>query len=398
MLKAYKYRIYPNEEQQRFFEKNFGCCRFIWNKMLEEKLEILNRGEKLPRITPAKYKRDYPFLKEVDSLALANVQLQQERSFRAYFKNPRKCGLPKFKKKKDKQSYTTNNQKFGSGNEAIKIDFEKGFIYLPKIKAGIKTVFHRRFQGRIKSATVSKTKSGHYYISILVDIEDPRNKIKEPINLICGIDLGLESFVTVVNDRGSLQIKYPKYLVKAEKRLKKLQRRLSKKKANSKNWEKARRRLAKKHEYIKNARKDFLHKVSKTIIDENQVIVVENLNVRGLSRTKLAKSILDSSWSRFMEYLRYKADWYDRRIIVTDKSFPSSKMCSQCGYINKELKLKDRSWRCPICGAIHDRDENAANNLRNYGIRYIFSRAGAARSYACGDRTSTTEFGSKAGQ
>ncbi|SFP98572.1 putative transposase [Caldicoprobacter faecalis] len=189
MLKAYKYRIYPSDKQKEFLEKIFGCCRFVWNKMLEEKLETLEQGKKIPRVTPAKYKKEYPFLKEVDSLALANVQLNQEKAFRDYFKNPKHFGMSKFKKKKDKQSYTTNNQILPNGNETIRVDFEEGFIYLPKIKEWIKAVLHRGFEGRIKSVTVVKTKSGRYYVSILVEVQDPRNEIKEPSNLVCGIDL-----------------------------------------------------------------------------------------------------------------------------------------------------------------------------------------------------------------
>ncbi len=374
MLKAYKYRIYPDEAQKEFFEKTFGCCRFVWNKMLQEKLEALRQGKKIPRITPARYKREYPFLNEIDSLALANVQLQQEKAFRDYFKNPKHFRVPKFKKKKDKQSYTTNNQQTKDGKETIRVDFERELLYLPKIKSGIKAIFHREFEGKIKSVTVVKTKAGRYYVSILVDVQDPRNDIKEPKNFVCGIDLGLKSFVTIVNDAGTLKVEYPKYLIKAEKRLKRLQRQLSRKKEGSKNWEKARERLAKEHEYVKKAREDFLHKLSKTIIDDNQVVVVENLNVRGLSKTRLSKHILDSSWSKFLDYLKYKAEWYKRTIIEVDRTFPSSKRCNVCGYISDNLKLSERRWECPICKTIHDRDENAAKNLRKYGIAYINSQ------------------------
>ncbi len=251
------------------------------------------------------------------------------------------------------------------------MDFEKGLLYLPKIKSGIKAEFHRRFEGRIKSATVVKTKAGMYYVSILVDVDDPRNKVKEPQNFICGIDLGLKSFATVVNDKKCLKIEYPRYLIKAEKKLKRLQRQLARKEKGSKNWEKARERLAKEHEYVKNAREDFLHKLSKAIIDEIQVVVVESLNVNGLSRTKLSKHVLDSSFAKFIDFLEYKAEWYGREIIEADMTFSSSKMCSKCGHIYKELELKDRVWRCPECGEVHDRDENAGKNLRDYGYRCI---------------------------
>jgi len=167
--------------------------------------------------------------------------------------------MPKFKK--NKQSYTTNNQQPKNGNETIRVDFEKGFTYLPKIKSGTKTLFHRKFEGKIKSATVVKAKADKYYV--LVDVQDPRSDVKEPENSICGIDLSLKSFVTIVNDTSSLKVEYPKYPIKAEKRLKRLQRQLSRKEKDSKNWEKARKRLAKEHEYVKDAREDFLHKLSR---------------------------------------------------------------------------------------------------------------------------------------
>ncbi len=382
MLKAYKYRIYPTKEQEEFFARTFGCCRFVWNRMLEENLEVLRQGKKIPRITPAKYKKEYSFLKEVDSLALANVQLQQEKAFRDYFSNPKHFRLPKFKKKKDKQSYTTNNQRLKNGKESVKIDFENGLIFLPKLKSGIRAVFHRRFEGRIKSVTITKSKAGRYYVSVLVDAEEPRNRAREANNLVCGIDLGLKHFATVVNDSGVFKIGYPKYLIKAEKRLKRLQKALSRKQKNSKNYEKARIKLAKKHEYVKNAREDFLHKLSKTIIDDNQVVVVESLNVKGLIRTRLAKHIADSSWSKFLEYLNYKAKWYGREIIFANRTFPSSQICSNCGYKNEAVRsLKIREWNCPMCGAVHDRDVNSGANLRNYGIAHLMSsRVGTTRT------------------
>lgn len=361
VLRAYKYRIYPTKEQREFFEKTFGSCRFVWNKMLEEKLQALERGERLPRITPAKYKEEFPFLREVDSLALANVQLQQEQAFRNHFKNRKMFGIPKFKKKKDKQSFTTNNQ-----NGTVMLIAE--YLKIPKLKTLIRMKQHRTFEGTIKSVTISKTKTGKYYVSVLVEEEPKQDYNNNKKNLICGIDVGIISFATIATDTGIVKIEYPKYLIKNEKRLKRLQRQLSRKQRNSKNYEKARIVLAKKHEYIRNAREDFLHKLSKTIIDDNQVVVVEGLNIKGLTRTKLAKHILDNSWSKFISFLKYKADMYDVKVIEAGQFFPSSKTCSICGYINKELELKDRVWTCPKCGTTHDRDENAAINLREYGL------------------------------
>jgi len=361
--KAYKYCINLTKEQQIFFAKNFGCCRFVWNKMLAEKLSAYEKREPIPQITLAKYKEEFSFLKEVDSLALANVQLQLEKAFRNHLKNPKHFGLPKFKRKRDKQSYTTN-----SVNGSIRVDFGKGVLYLPKIKDGIKIELHRTFEGQIKSATVSKTKDGKYYVSILVETEEPRNKVIEPKSKACGIDLGLEHFATITNDFGTYKVENTKHLRWTEKRLKKFQKDLSRKQKGSKNYEKVRQKLAKLHAYISNARNDFLHKLSKTIIDENQVVVVEDINVKGLMKSNVAKSILDSSWSKFLTYLRYKAEWYGRTFIQVDRFFPSSKLCHCCGYKKEDLALYERTWTCPVCGKAHDRDINASINLYLVGL------------------------------
>jgi putative transposase len=366
-LKAFKYRIYPNRDQQIFFTKTFGCVRLVYNKMLSEKIEALKNKQPLSIITPAKYKEEFPFLKEVDSLALMNAQRNLDSAFKNFFRNPQHYDFPKFKRKKDKQSYMTNNV-----NNNIKIDFKNKLLYLPKIKDGIEVKIHREFSGRIVSVTISKTRSGNYYASVLVELEDEndrRNKIKQPKNKICGIDLGLREFATITNDSGTYKIKHPKYLLRAEKRLKRLQRALSRKQKGSKNFEKARIKLAKQYEYVSNLRNDFLHKLSKAIIDENQVIVVEDLSIKGMLKNKyLSKSISDSGFRKFLNYLEYKADWYGRTLIVVDRFYPSSKLCSVCGYKHKQLKLSDRYWTCPICGTHHDRDINASINLYRVGL------------------------------
>jgi len=367
MLKAYKYRIYPNEEQEELFTKTFGCVRFVYNKMLEEKIEFLKNKQLIPTITPTKYKKEYPFLKEVDSLALMNAQRVSDTAFKNFFRNPQHYGFPKFKKKKGKQAYTTNNV-----NNNIKIDFENGLLYLPKIKNGIKIKLHRKFEGKIKSATIVKTTSGSYYASILVETENVKNKAKEPKNKTCGIDLGLKDFAIITNDTGIYKIEHPKYLRKAEKRLQRLQRlqkALSRKQKGSKNFEKARKNLARQYEYVSNARNDFLHKLSKAIIDDNQVIVVEDLNVKGIQQNPyLSKSISDSGFGTFLRYLEYKAQWYGRELIVVNRFYPSSKLCNVCGYKHNELKLSDRYWQCPICGTYYDRDVNASINLYKVGL------------------------------
>jgi len=362
-LKAYKYRIYPTDAQMDFFAKTFGCCRLVWNKMLDKKLHAYKKKERIPRPTPAKYKEEFPFLKEVDSLALCNVQLQLEKAFRDHFRNRKQFKLPKFKNKKDKQSYTTNNVQ-----NSIRVDFEKSLLYLPKIREGIKIEPHRRFDGKIKSVTVSRTNDGKYYASILVETENRRNKVVEPKSKACGIDLGLAHFVIVTNDFRSYKVEHPKYLRRGEERLKRLHKSFSKKQKGSKNSGKARLRLAKQHAYITNARNDFLHKLSKAIIDENQVVVVEDINVKGLLKSRLSKSIADSGWSKFLSYLKYKAEWYGRTFIQIDRFFPSSKLCHRCGHKNEDLALHDRRWCCPECGETHDRDINASINLYFVGL------------------------------
>jgi len=362
-LKAYKYRIYPTNAQVLFFAKTFGCCRFVWNKMLNEKVQAYAKKERISGVTPAKYKDEFPFRKEVDSLALGNVKLQLEKAFKNHFRNRKQFKLPKFKKKRDKQSYTTN-----SVRDSIRVDFEKNLLYLPKLREGVKIELHRIFDGKIKSVTVSRTNDGKYYASILVETENRRNKVVEPKSKACGVDLGLEHFATVTNDFGSYKVEHPKYLRRGEERLKRLQKSFSKKQKGSKNSEKARLRLARQHAYISNARNDFLHKLSKAIIDENQVVVVEDINVKGLLKTRLAKSVTDSGWSKFLTYLKYKAEWYGRTFIQVDRFFPSSKLCHRCGHKNGDLALHVRTWCCPACGETHDRDVNASINLYFVGL------------------------------
>ena len=241
-------------------------------------------------------------------------------------------------------------------------------MYLPKLREGVKIELHRRFDGKIKSVTVSKTSDGKYFASILLETQDPRNKVVETKSKTCGIDLGLEHFATVTNDFGSYKVEHPKYLRRGEERIKRLQKSFSKKQKGSKNSEKARLRLARQHAYISNARNDFLHKLSKAIIDENQVVVVEDINVKGLLKSRLAKSIADCGWSKFLTYLKYKAEWYGRTFIQVDQFFPSSKLCHRCGHKNDDLALHDRTWCCPACGEIHDRDVNASINLYYVGL------------------------------
>ena len=352
MLKAYKYRIYPDAEQMQFFAKCFGCVRFVYNRMLSDRIEHYNLTGKSLNNTPAQYKSEFTWLKEVDSLALANAQMNLNTAYRNFFRD-KSTGFPKFKSKKTNNfSYTTNNQK---GTVYI----ENGYIKLPKLKSPVKIRQHRSFEGVIKSCTISKAPSGKYHISILVETEIQKLPASD---MRVGIDVGIKDFAVLSNGEA---YKNPKHLRKSEKRLAKLQRDLSRKQIGSSNRNKARIKVAKLHEKIANQRMDFLHKKSTEIIRKNQAIVIEDLKVKNLMKNhNLAKSIAEVSWSRFREMLDYKSRWYGRELIIAPPDYPSSQLCSDCG--NRSSQTKDLACRiyvCPECGLEIDRDYNASLNL-----------------------------------
>ena len=368
ILKAYKVRLYPNDNQQIFFAKSFGCTRFIWNRMLNDKIEHYKETKTELKNTPAQYKKEFEWLKEVDSLALANAQQNLRSAYSKFFKQG--SGFPTFKKKGIKDSYTTNNQK---GTVAVTYNSVK----LPKI-GHIKAKFPDKIHGLIKSATISRTPTGKYYASLLVETIN-HSFPKTGSNI--GIDLGLTDFI-VLSDGSKLAS--PKFLAKLKNKLAREQRILAKrrevaKKANrklseSRNYQKQKIKVAKVYENITNSRKDFLHKLSFNIIKNHDVIAIEDLNVKGMVKNrKIAKAISDSSWSTFITMLTYKAEWYGKEIIKIDRWYPSSKTCSNCKHLltKAELPLSVRSWDCPSCMQKNDRDINASINILNEGLKLV---------------------------
>ena len=360
--RAYKYRIYPDKEQRDFFERTFGCVRLFYNTSLDEMNKLYKEKKEYKDITPASYKERFPFFKEVDSLALANAQLNRNKALKSFFRKQNK--FPKFKAKRNKQSYSTNNQ-----NGTVYLSEDCKFISLPKIK-NIKIKMHRKFDGVIKTVTVSKECDDTYYVSILVE-ENIEAKPKSKNSV--GIDLGIKSYIV---DSNSERIDNPKYLTKSLLRLAIEQRKLSHMKKGGKNRNKQRIKVARLHRRIRNQRNDFLQKLSSKYINENQVIVLEDLNIKQMEQdSKLSRLIVDASWSTLVSMLEYKGNWYGRDIIKVPTYYPSSQLCSSCGYQNKEIKdLSIREWVCPKCGATHSRDHNASINILNKGLDILKAR------------------------
>lgn len=366
MYKSYKFRIYPNKAQEELIQKTFGCCRFVYNQTLAHRQELYEKeGKSMSKFDCINYvvrvlKREYEWLGEIDKFSLQNAVSNMDNAYQRFFKEHK--GYPKFKSKKEsRKSYTTN---FCNGN--IAVSFEDSKIKLPKLK-WIKARGLRKFEGTIKSATVSQTPSGKYFVSILVETEH------EPLECnggVVGLDLGIKDLVITSNGD---KYENPKTLRKYENKLAREQRRLAHKVKGSSNYNKQKIKLAMVHEKIHNIRLDYLHKITHEIIVENQVIVSEDLQVSNMVKNhNLAKSISDSSWYELTRQLQYKAEWNNRDYIKIDSFFASSQKCNVCGYQNKETKdLSVRQWICPECGTEHDRDVNAAKNILQEGLRIL---------------------------
>ena len=367
MRRAYRYRICPDREQRRLFAKTFGCCRFLYNRMLSDKISWYGEHKEMLRTTPAQYKNEYTWLKEVDSLALANVQLHLERAYRNFFQKP-KTGFPGYKSKRQpRQSYTTN---VVNGN----IRIEGNRLRLPK--AGmVKIILHRKIpaEAKLKSVTITREASGKYYASILCELPEPENQgrgVRAEEAKILGIDYAMQG-MGVFSD-GS-RAEYPGYLRAAQEKLAREQRKLSHCRKGSRNYEKQRRRVALCHEKIRNQRTDYQHKLTRKIADSFDAVAVEDLDMRGLSQClHLGKGVMDNAYGSFLQKLTYKLEERGGKLIRIDRWYPSSQICSGCGHIHPEVKsLSVREWLCDWCLEIHDRDENAAVNIREEGRRML---------------------------
>ena len=381
MLTAVKYRIYPNKNQAILINKTIGCARFVYNKMLSDFYD----NDLIT--TPAYYKKDYPFLKEVDSLALANSQMNLKQAFRNYKNNKDHFNKPKFKKKsRSKLSYKTNNQK-----GTIRIKNNK--LHLPKFKSGIKIVLHRQIEGSIRSVTIEQVPSGYYTASILYDVPDNQEETILSKDNIVGIDLGL-THLAITSDNEKYD--NPKHFRQLQNKLRKEQRILSRRFENNikervydengdldkiifkkplkdcKNYQKQKRKVAKIHNKIKNRRLDNLHKVSTKLVKSHDYVVMETLKVHNLIKNrKLSKSIADVGWSMFVNMIKYKCKRYGKEFVQIDQWFPSSQICSHCNHKDGKKALSIREWTCINCGTHHDRDINAAINIKNKGLEMI---------------------------
>lgn len=365
MFKSYKFNIKPNKEQTEMLEKHFGACRFIYNWALDKKIKLYTEEDKkiscfdlIRQITPMKKTEEFAWLKDIYIGSLQKSVVNLECAFTRFFKE--KKGFPKFKSKNNsRQSYQCVI--------GCKINQELGLIKLPKIKKEFKLRGFRAFSGKIKTVTILREDS-KYFVSILID-DGKDMPVKSHIfkNKAIGIDLGIKDFATLSNGE---KIANPRLIKKYEKNLAKHQRRLARKQKGSNRRVKQKIKLAKAYSKTSNARTDFLHKTSTNIIKRFDTICIEDLNVSVMVKNhNLAKAINDCGWGKFREMLNYKADWYGKNILTIGRFEPSSKVCSCCGFVNNDLKLKHRKWQCPECQTVHDRDINAAKNILNFAFQ-----------------------------
>lgn len=381
MLRAYKYRIYPTEEQKVLIAKTFGCCRFVYNWALNLKITAYKERREtlgnvyLTNLMKSELKAENEWLSEVNSQSLQSALRNLDTAYTNFFRNTKAVGFPRFKSRKNKQSFLCPQH--------CRVDFEKGTITIPKAK-DIPAVLHRKFKGTVKTVAISMSPSGRYFASVLVDTSMQEMKSSEPMrDTTVGIDLGIKSLAVCSDGRTFDNLKNFKRNLD---RLKFLQKRLSRKQKGSSNRNKERVRIARLHEHIANSRKDNLHKITHALTHDSQVrtICMEDLNVKGMQRNHhLAQAVGDASFGMFLTMLEYKCRWYGINLIKIDRFAPSSKTCGKCGYQYKGLKLSERNWTCPICGTHHDRDFNAACNIKEFGLKALPSERGEVKPVDC---------------
>ena len=362
ITKSYKLRLYPTKSQQVFFNKTMGCCKVIYNEMLYNLSENYKNGIKKDKFKLFKdIKTKYNWMKESDSVALCSTFIDLDTAYNRFFKKQSK--FPKFKKKKDKNSYRNNTPR------KINNLINNNYIKLSKIglvKFRQDYDFAKLNIVKYRNYTIERSKTNKYYCSICVDVE--QNEYEHTGEII-GIDLGIKDLA--IDSNGNKYSK-PKFQQKSEKKIKHLQRLYSKKQKGSKNQEKARLKFAIAHEKLSNKRKDNLHKLTTKLIKENDVICIENLSVKNMMKNhRLAKAIQDASFGTLVNMLKYKATWHNRKIVEIGQFYPSSKICNCCGNKMNYMGLEVREWTCPVCGEHHDRDVNAAINIKNEGLRLL---------------------------
>ena len=357
ILRAYKYRLYPRPSQLPFLTEHFGATRFVYNYFLDLRKKSYDSGIRLSGFDCKKMipglKTTYPWLWDINSQSLQESVINLEKAYQRFFK---KLGAyPKPKKKRGRQSFTVPQH----------FTIRGSYLFIPKLESALKVNFHRRIQGKVKSCTISREPSGTFFVSFSVQenihIPDLPGKIEKEES----IDLGVGVLCTFFD---GTKVEAPKYLRKALKKLARLQWQLSRKVKGSKNREKARIKVARLHEYVRNQRKDFLHKLSSQVVNENQVIYLEDLNVKGMMQFEhLGLSVGDAGLGQFVKQLKYKSEWSGKKVVQIDRWYPSSMTCSVCGYVNEDLTLGSRVWVCPQCMTAHDRDHNAAKNIMAVG-------------------------------